>query len=62
MDQHVRAFIEKSPFLLLATADEAGLCDASPRGDAPGFVMVVDGVNPEKVAEQLQESYTKRLY
>jgi len=38
---HYRALIEASPFAVLATAGPDGL-DASPRGDAPGFVHVVD--------------------
>jgi uncharacterized protein len=33
-------FISRSPFLLLATADAAGLQDVSPKGDGPGFVEV----------------------
>ncbi|MDO9358648.1 MAG: pyridoxamine 5'-phosphate oxidase family protein [Polaromonas sp.] len=36
---HYRALIEASPFAVLATAGPDGL-DASPRGDAPGFVQV----------------------
>jgi hypothetical protein len=36
-----RAWIEASPFALLATAGLDGL-DLSPRGDPPGFVMVED--------------------
>lgn len=36
-----RAMIEASPFAVLATAGPGGL-DASPRGDAPGFVQVQD--------------------
>jgi len=36
-----RALIEASPFLILATSGPDGL-DASPRGDGPGFVRVVD--------------------
>jgi uncharacterized protein len=42
LDKHCRAFIERSPFLVMATADAAGRCDASPKGDAPGFVKVLD--------------------
>jgi len=42
LDAHARRFIALSPFLVLATADAAGRCDASPRGDAPGFVAVED--------------------
>ena len=36
-----RAFIEASPFLILATASENGV-DCSPKGDAPGFVQLLD--------------------
>ena len=36
-----RALIEASPFFVLATSGPDGL-DASPRGDAPGFVVVED--------------------
>jgi len=35
------AFIKASPFAVLATAGVHGL-DASPRGDGPGFVEIVD--------------------
>lgn len=36
-----RPFIEKSPFVLIATAGPGGL-DVTPRGDPPGFVTVAD--------------------
>jgi PPOX class probable FMN-dependent enzyme len=42
LDQHCRRFIALSPFVVLASADEANRCDASPRGGDPGFVKVVD--------------------
>lgn len=42
LDVHCRAFIAHSPFLLMATADAQGRCDVSPKGDAPGFVAVLD--------------------
>jgi PPOX class probable FMN-dependent enzyme len=35
-------YIAHSPFLLIATANAAGECDVSPKGDAPGFVRVLD--------------------
>jgi PPOX class probable FMN-dependent enzyme len=35
-------FIEKCPFLVLSTSDKSGRVDASPKGDAPGFLSVVD--------------------
>lgn len=42
LDRHCRAFIARSPFLLLGTANARGDCDISPRGDAPGSVLVLD--------------------
>jgi PPOX class probable FMN-dependent enzyme len=42
LDDHCRAFIAHSPFLVLATAGTDGRCDASPRGGPPGFVRVLD--------------------
>ena len=42
VDRHARDFIGASPFLVLSTADADGWPDASPRGDAAGFVKVVD--------------------
>lgn len=42
LDRHCRRFIELSPFLCLATSREDGGADNSPRGDAPGFVEVID--------------------
>jgi PPOX class probable FMN-dependent enzyme len=42
LDRHCRRFIALSPFVVLASADPANRCDASPRGGDPGFVKVVD--------------------
>jgi hypothetical protein len=42
LDGHCRDFIARSPFVLVATADEVGNCDVSPKGGAPGFVAVLD--------------------
>lgn len=41
IDRHCRAFIEISPWAVLATADEDGFPDVSPRGGEPGFVKVL---------------------
>jgi PPOX class probable FMN-dependent enzyme len=37
-----REYIERSPFLVLATSDAEGNLDASPKGDAPGFCLIED--------------------
>ena len=42
LDDHCRAIVAASPFMLLGTASAAGWCDVSPKGDAPGFVRVLD--------------------
>jgi PPOX class probable FMN-dependent enzyme len=42
MDDICRAFIAKSPFLLLGSTNADGDMDVSPKGDPAGFVQVMD--------------------
>ncbi|MED1203008.1 pyridoxamine 5'-phosphate oxidase family protein [Heyndrickxia acidicola] len=59
LDGHCRDFISKSPFLVLSTSDSDGQCDASPRGDSPGFVLVLDDkwlVIPERRGNKKMDS------
>jgi PPOX class probable FMN-dependent enzyme len=42
LDAHCRDFIAHAPFVLVATSGADGTCDVSPKGDAPGFVRVLD--------------------
>jgi PPOX class probable FMN-dependent enzyme len=42
LDEHMQLFIAHSPFVVISTHAADGRCDSSPRGDAPGFVQVVD--------------------
>ncbi len=54
-----RRFIELSPFLCLATSDESGACDVSPRGDPRGFVRILDDVTllvPERPGNRIADS------
>ncbi len=54
-----RAFIERSPFVVLATSDAEGNCDASPRGDPPGFVRILDDATllmPERPGNKIADS------
>ena len=37
-----RQWLARSPFCLVATADADGNCDVSPKGDPPGFTLVLD--------------------
>ena len=42
LDRHCRRFIELSPFVVIASSGADGRADCSPRGDAAGFVAVLD--------------------
>ena len=41
-EEHSRSFVKLSPFLVISTIGTDGIGDVSPRGDAPGFVKVMD--------------------
>ena len=54
-----RQFVERSPFLCLATSSADGSCDVSPRGDPRGFVRILDDVTlllPERPGNRLADS------
>ena len=42
LQQADRDWLAASPFCLIATADADGNCDVSPKGDPPGFTLVLD--------------------
>ena len=42
LDDFAKDFLARCPFLVMGTSDETGALDASPKGDAPGFVLVED--------------------
>lgn len=42
IDEICRAFIEKSPFVLLGSTAASGSMDVSPKGDPAGFVQIMD--------------------
>ena len=42
LNEDSRAFIAHAPFLVMGTSGADGRCDVSPKGDAPGFVQVLD--------------------
>jgi uncharacterized protein len=37
-----RAWLAASPFCLIATSDTDGSCDVSPKGDPPGFTLILN--------------------
>ncbi|MGI9327660.1 MAG: MSMEG_1061 family FMN-dependent PPOX-type flavoprotein [Pseudomonadales bacterium] len=65
LDRYARTFIARSPFLVLSTADAQGRVDASPKGDAPGFVQVVDNstlVIPDRPGNKLAYGHQNILH
>jgi PPOX class probable FMN-dependent enzyme len=59
-----RQYIDRSPFVCIATSDAAGTCDLSPRGDPAGFVVVVDDrtlLLPERPGNRIADTLTNIL-
>jgi hypothetical protein len=60
-----RQFIERSPFLLLASSDAEGHVDVSPRGDPSGFVRILDDATlliPERPGNRIADSLRNVLH
>jgi uncharacterized protein len=54
-----RQFVERSPFLCLATSAADGSCDVSPKGDPAGFVGILDErtlLLPDRPGNRLADS------
>lgn len=54
-----RQFVERSPFMCLATSAPDGSCDVSPRGDPAGFVRILDErtvLIPDRPGNRLADS------
>ena len=65
LDDHCRAFIEHSPFVLLGTAAPDGTADVSPKGGPPGFVVTLDEQRlaiPDLAGNNLLDSLTNLLH
>lgn len=55
----LKRYIELSPFLCIGTHGADGCADLSPRGDAPGFVQILDDntlVIPDRPGNKRQDS------
>src|SRR5690242_19269137 len=53
-------WIANSPFVVICTCDAEGNCDASPKGDTPGFVKVLDDTTiaiPERPGNKRGDGY-----
>ena len=63
-DQHCRAFIARSPFVLIASSNARGQTDISPKGDAAGFVRVLDDKTlaiPDRPGNRRADTFTNVL-
>jgi PPOX class probable FMN-dependent enzyme len=59
-----RRWLAGSPFCLLATAGADGSCDVSPRGDQPGFALVLSDTTialPERAGNRRGDGYANLL-
>ena len=64
LDDHCRAYIAKSPFVIVASADGAGGMNVSPKGDPPGFVRVLDDSTiaiPERPGNRRADTFSDLL-
>ena len=59
-----RQFVERSPFVCVATARPDGGLDVSPRGDTPGFVRILDErtlLLPDRPGNRIADTLTNLL-
>ena len=64
VDDICRRFIEKSPFVLIATRGADGFLDISPKGDPAGFVKVLDEKTlaiPDRLGNNRLDSFENLL-
>ena len=64
IDEYCQSFIEKSPLVFLATSDEQNNLDVSPKGDAPGFIKVMDESTiliPDRIGNRLAYGFKNIL-
>jgi len=64
LDKHCKVFIARSPFLLVASSDNQGNFDISPKGDPEGFVEILDEntlVIPERLGNRRADTFKNVL-
>jgi len=64
LPEAVKDFIRQSPFIVMATSNREGWCDASPKGGMPGFVKILDETHlliPDIAGNKLFQSYLNML-
>lgn len=64
LHQRDREWLAASPFCVISTAAADGTCDASPKGDPPGFTLVLDDTTiaiPERPGNRRADGYLNIL-
>jgi PPOX class probable FMN-dependent enzyme len=64
LDELDRQWLAASPFCLVATSGAGGSCDVSPKGDPPGFALVLDERTialPERAGNRRADGYRNVL-
>ena len=64
LNELTRQFVERSPFVVVATGRPDGGLDVSPRGDPPGFVRILDDralLIPDRPGNRLADTLTNLL-
>ncbi len=64
LNELTRQFVERSPFVCVATARPGGGLDVSPRGDPAGFVRILDErtlLLPERPGNRIADTLTNLL-
>ncbi|MEO1549295.1 MAG: MSMEG_1061 family FMN-dependent PPOX-type flavoprotein [Pseudomonadota bacterium] len=64
IDGFIRAWVERAPFVVIASASATGQMDASPKGDPPGFVQVLDPKTlaiPDRIGNQRGDTFFNLL-
>jgi PPOX class probable FMN-dependent enzyme len=65
LDEEIKQFLSLSPFVVIASSDDKGNFDSSPRGDIPGFVHIIDErhfVIPERSGNRRVDSMVNFLH
>jgi predicted pyridoxine 5'-phosphate oxidase superfamily flavin-nucleotide-binding protein len=65
LNQVARASIARSPYVVLSSVGQGGMHDISPRGDAPGFVEVVDQktlIIPDRLGNHWLDTFDNLLF
>ncbi|TFV86617.1 pyridoxamine 5'-phosphate oxidase family protein [Blastococcus sp. CT_GayMR16] len=64
LDDIHRQWLAASPFCLVATSAADGTCDVSPKGDPPGFTLVLDDATialPERAGNRRADGFANIL-